>query len=63
MIGSQFIGTTLYCKLNQWSPFGFEPTHDSSRAVPERGKSWIIAASPSHVWQDEQVDFGPAFTS
>jgi hypothetical protein len=62
MIGSQFIGATLYYKINQWCTFGVEPTHYSSRAVPELGKFWTIAASPSRIWQDQRVEFGPVFT-
>ena len=62
MIGSRFIGATLYYKINQWCTFGLEPTHYSSRAVPELGKFWIIAATPSRIWQDQRVEFGPVFT-
>ena len=62
MIGSQFVGATLYYKINQWCTFGIEPTHYSSRAVPELGKFWTIAAAPSRIWQDQRVEFGPVFT-
>jgi hypothetical protein len=62
MIGSQFIGATLYYKINQWCAFGLEPTHYSSRAIPELGKFWTIAAKPSRIWQDQRVEFGPVFT-
>jgi len=62
MIGGKFIGTTLYYKINQWCAFGLEPTHYSSRAVPELGKFWIIAGKPSRIWQDQRVEFGPVFT-
>jgi hypothetical protein len=62
MIGSRFIGATLYYKINQWCTFGLEPTHYSSRAVPELGKFWTIAAAPSRIWQDQRVEFGPVFT-
>ena len=62
MIGSQFIGATLYYKINQWCSFGLEPTHYSSRAIPELGKFWTIAAEPSRIWQDQRVEFGPVFT-
>jgi hypothetical protein len=62
MIGSEFIGATLYYKINQWCAFGLEPTHYGSRAIPELGKFWIIAAKPSRIWQDQRVEFGPIFT-
>jgi hypothetical protein len=62
MIGSQFIGATLYYKINQWATFGVEPTHYSSRAIPELGKFWTIAGTPSRIWQDQRVEFGPVFT-
>jgi len=62
MIGSQFIGATLYYKINQWCTFGLEPTHYSSRAIPELGNFWTIAAKPSRIWQDQRVEFGPVFT-
>jgi hypothetical protein len=62
MIGSDFFGATLYYKINQWCTFGLEPTHYSSRAIPELGKFWTIAAIPSRVWQDQRVEFGPVFT-
>jgi hypothetical protein len=62
MIGSKFIGATLYYKINQWCTFGLEPTHYSSRAVPELGNFWTIAAKPSRIWQDQRVEFGPVFT-
>jgi hypothetical protein len=62
MIGSQFIGATLYYKINQWCAFGFEPTHYSSRVIPELGKFWTIAGTPSRIWQDQRVEFGPVFT-
>jgi hypothetical protein len=62
MIGSQFIGATLYYKINQWCTFGLEPTHYSSRAIPELGNFWIIAAEPSRIWQDQRAEFGPVFT-
>jgi len=62
MIGSEFIGATLYYKINQWCAFGLEPTHYGSRAIPELGKFWIIAATPSRIWQDQRVEFGPVFT-
>jgi hypothetical protein len=62
MIGSYFIGATLYYKINQWCTFGLEPTHYSSRAIPELGNFWIIAATPSRIWQDQRVEFGPVFT-
>ena len=62
MIASQFIGATLYYKINQWCAFGLEPTHYSSRAIPELGKFWTIAAKPSRIWQDQRVEFGPVFT-
>ncbi len=62
MIGSNFIGATLYYKINQWCTFGLEPTHYSSRAIPELGKFWTIAAVPSRIWQDQRVEFGPVFT-
>lgn len=61
-IGSRFIGATLYYKLNQWCTLGLEPTHYSSRAIPELGKFWTIAAIPSRIWQDQRVEFGPVFT-
>jgi hypothetical protein len=62
MIGSQFIGATLYYKINRWAAFGVEPTHYSSRAIPELGKFWTIAGVPSRIWQDQRVEFGPVFT-
>ncbi len=62
MIGGEFIGATLYYKINQWCTFGLEPTHYGSRAIPELGKFWIIAATPSRIWQDQRVEFGPVFT-
>jgi hypothetical protein len=62
MIGSQFVGATLYYKINQWCTFGIEPIHYNSRAVPELGKFWTIAAAPSRIWQDQRVEFGPVFT-
>jgi hypothetical protein len=62
MIGSEFIGATLYYKINQWCTFGLEPTHYGSRAIPELGKFWTIAAKPSRIWQDQRVEFGPVFT-
>jgi hypothetical protein len=62
MIGSEFVGATLYYKINQWCAFGFEPTHYSSRAVPELGNFWIIAAKPSRIWKDQRAEFGPVFT-
>jgi hypothetical protein len=62
MIGSEFIGMTLYYKINQWCTFGLEPTHYGSRAVPELGKFWMVAAVPSRIWQDQRVEFGPVFT-
>ena len=62
MIGSEFIGATLYYKINQWCAFGLEPTHYGSHAIPELGKFWTIAAKPSRTWQDQRVEFGPIFT-
>ena len=62
MIGSEFVGMTLYYKINQWCTFGLEPTHYGSRAIPELGNFWIIAATPSRIWQDQRVEFGPVFT-
>jgi hypothetical protein len=62
MIGSRFVGVTMYYKINQWCTFGLEPTHYSSRAIPELGKFWTIAAEPSRIWQDQRVEFGPVFT-
>lgn len=62
MIGSYFIGGTLYYKINQWCTIGLEPTHYSSRAVPELGSFWTIAGKPSRIWQDQRVEFGPVFT-
>ncbi len=62
MIGSEFIGATLYYKINQWATFGLEPTHYSSRAIPELGKFWTISGVPSRIWQDQRVEFGPVFT-
>lgn len=62
MIESNFVGATLYYKINPWCTFGFEPTHYSSRAVPELGNFWIIAAEPSRIWQDQRVELGPVFT-
>jgi hypothetical protein len=62
MIGSQFIGATLYYRINQWATFGVEPTHYSSRAIPELGQFWTIGGTPSHIWQDQRVEFGPVFT-
>ncbi|MGA3136499.1 MAG: hypothetical protein ABSC88_10960 [Terracidiphilus sp.] len=62
MIGSEFIGATLYYKINQWCVFGLEPTHYGSRAIPELGNFWTIAAKPSRIWQDQRVEFGPVFT-
>jgi hypothetical protein len=62
MIGSEFVGATLYYKINQYCTFGLEPTHYSSRAIPELGKFWTIAATPSRIWQDQRVEFGPVFT-
>jgi hypothetical protein len=41
--------------------FGVEPTHYSSRAIPELGNFWIIAGVPSRIWQDQRVEFGPVF--
>jgi outer membrane protein OmpA-like peptidoglycan-associated protein len=62
MIESRFIGATLYYKINQWASFGVEPTHYSSRAIPELGNFWIIGGVPSRIWQDQRVEFGPVFT-
>jgi hypothetical protein len=62
MIESRFIGATLYYRINQWATFGVEPTHYSSRAIPELGNFWIIAGVPSRIWQDQRVEFGPVFT-
>jgi hypothetical protein len=62
MIGSKFIGATLYYKINRWATFGVEPTHYSSRAIPELGNVWTIAGVPSRIWQDQRVEFGPVFT-
>ncbi len=62
VIASQFAGATLYYKINQWCTFGVEPTHYSSRAIPELGKFWIVAGTPSRIWQDQRVEFGPVFT-
>jgi len=62
MIGSDFAGATLYYKLNPWCTFGFEQTHYSSRAIPELGNFWTIAASPNRIWQDQRTEFGPVFT-
>ncbi len=62
MIGSEFVGTTLYYKINQWCTFGYEQTHYGSRAIPELGKFWTIAATPSRIWQDQRSEFGPVFT-
>jgi len=62
MIESYFVGATLYYKINQWCTFGFEPTHYSSRAIPELGRFWTIAGKPSRIWQDQRVEFGPVFT-
>jgi hypothetical protein len=62
MIEGEFVGATLYYKINQWCAFGLEPTHYSSRAVPELGKFWAIAATPSRIWQDQRLEFGPVFT-
>jgi hypothetical protein len=62
MIESRFIGATLYYRINRWAMFGVEPTHYSSRAIPELGKFWIIAGVPSRIWQDQRVEFGPVFT-
>jgi hypothetical protein len=62
MIGSEFVGATLYYKINQWCTFGLEPTHYGSRAIPELSKFWIISAAPSRIWQDQRVEFGPVFT-
>jgi hypothetical protein len=62
MIESYFVGATLYYKINQWCTFGFEPTHYSSRAIPELGRFWTIAGKPSRIWQDQRAEFGPVFT-
>ncbi len=62
MIGSEFIGGTLYYKINQWCSFAFEQTHYGSRVVPELGGFWTIAAAPSRIWQDQREEFGPVFT-
>ncbi len=62
MIESDFVGATLYYKINQWCTFGFEPTHYSSRTIPELGKFWTIAGTPSRIWQDQRAEFGPVFT-
>jgi hypothetical protein len=62
MIESEFVGATLYYKINQWCTFGFEPTHYSSRAIPELGKFWTIAGTPSRIWQNQRAEFGPVFT-
>jgi hypothetical protein len=62
MIGSEFVGATLYYKINHWATFGVEPTHYSSRAIPELGNFWMIAGVPSRIWQDQRVEFGPVFT-
>jgi hypothetical protein len=62
MLGSQFIGATLYYKINQWATFGVEPTHYSSRAIPELGNFWTIGGTPARIWQDQRVEFGPIFT-
>jgi hypothetical protein len=62
MIESYVVGATLYYKINQWCTFGFEPTHYSSRAIPELGNFWIIAGVPSRIWQDQRVEFGPVIT-
>jgi hypothetical protein len=62
MIGSEFVGVTLYYKINQWCTFGLEPTHYGSRTVPELGKFWTIAGVPSRIWQDQRLEFGPVFT-
>ena len=62
MIESDFVGATLYYKINQWCTFGFEPTHYSSRTIPELGKFWTIAGTPSRIWQNQRAEFGPVFT-
>ncbi|WP_420239441.1 hypothetical protein ACOBR2_07690 [Telmatobacter bradus] len=61
MIGSEFIGATLNYKINPWCTFSFEQTHYGSRAVPELGKFWTIAGTPSRIWQDQRSEFGPVF--
>ena len=62
MIGSEFVGGTLYYKINQWCTFGFEQTHYGSRAVPELGNFWTVAGKPARIWQDQRSEFGPVFT-
>jgi hypothetical protein len=62
MIESDFVGATLYYKINQWCTFGFEQTHYSSRTVPELGKFWTIAGTPARIWQNQRAEFGPVFT-
>ena len=62
MIESEFVGATVYYKINPWCTFGFEQTHYGSRAIPELGKFWAIAAEPSRIWQTQRTEFGPVFT-
>jgi hypothetical protein len=62
MIGSKFIGATLYYRINQWCTFGFDTTHYSSRTIPELGKFWTIAGTPARIWQNQRAEFGPVFT-
>ncbi len=62
MIEGEFVGATLYYKINQWCVFGFEQTHYGSRAIPELGNFWTIAGTPSRIWQDQRSEFGPVFT-
>jgi len=60
MIGSQFVGATLYYKINQWCTFGIEPTHYSSRAVPELGKFWTIAAARPVSGRTSELSLDPS---
>lgn len=62
MIGSAFVGGSLYYKLNQWCTFAFEQSHYGSRAVPELGAFWTIGGKASRIWQNQREEFGPVFT-
>jgi hypothetical protein len=62
MIGSEFVGATLFYKINPWCTFAFEQTHYGSRVIPELGGFWTIAGATSRIWQDQREEFGPVFT-
>jgi hypothetical protein len=62
MLGSEWVGATLYYKVNQWCTFAFEQSHYGSRAIPELGGFWTISGQTSRIWQNQREEFGPVFT-